>query len=365
MNDYFSSLAKTSKPLADLGAESVNERALNIFTRIVDLYLETGSPVGSKSIAEEIDHSLSPASIRSIMADLENAGFLFQPHASAGRLPTEIGLRLFVNGLMELGGDLPKETRNRIDVECNANGISFNEALEQTTTALSGLSRCASLVISPKMDAIIRHVEFVPLANTRALVVIVTESGQVENRIISLPSGLPTSALIEAGNFLSTVLAGSTLTEAGGKLAKDIETRKAEIDILTQNVVDSGMAVFSGDQRDHGSLILRGHANLLEDVSVAEDLEKVRRLFAMLEARENTMNVLEAVQTGSGVQIFIGADNNLFKHTDCAMIIAPYKDSNHQIVGAVGVIGPRRMNYARIIPMVDYTSEAIGKMLAH
>ncbi len=363
MNDYFStSLAST--PAKDHDADQLDVRTRNIFTKIVDLYLETGSPVGSKSIAVGMDNALSPASIRSIMVELEQIGLLYQPHASAGRMPTETGLRLFVNGLMELGGDLSEETRARIDGECLANGLSFTDALAKTSSALSGLSHCASLVISPTGDAVIRHVEFVPLGKTKALVVIVTGAGQVENRIITLPAGLPTSALIEAGNFLSNTLAGSTLTEAGGKLQLDIQTRKAEIDSLAQKVVDTGMAIFSGDQRDQGTLILKGHANLLKDVSASDDVERISRLFTMLEAREHTMNLLEAVQLGSGVQIFIGAENTLFKHTDCAMIIAPYQDSEQQIVGAVGVIGPRRMNYARIIPMVDYTSEAISKMLS-
>lgn len=372
MNDYFghpSSSSDKDKVIADaLAAENINDRAQNIFRRIVDQYLETGSPVGSKSIAAGLGGALSSASIRSIMADLEKAGLLFQPHTSSGRLPTEIGLRLFVNGLMEMGGDLPQDTRSRIDAECTANGISFNDALEQASSALSGLSQCASLVISPKSDAVIRHVEFVPLGQThlgqsRALVVIVTGAGQVENRIITLPSGLPSSALVEAGNFLSTVLSGSTLAEAGQKLKEEISIRRAEIDTLAHKVVDSGLAIFSGDQSKPGSLILRGHGHLLGDVSATEDLENIKRLFDLLETRENTMNVLDAVQQGSGVQIFIGADNALFQNTDCAMIIAPYKDQANHIVGAVGVIGPRRMNYARIIPMVDYTSEAIGKML--
>ena len=363
MNDYFSqSVPRQAQTHHD--TDKLDKRTRDIFTRIVDLYLETGSPVASKSIAVGMDNALSPASVRSIMAELEQIGLLYQPHASAGRMPTESGLRLFVNGLLELGGDLPEETRSRIDGECLANGFSFTEALSKTTSALSGLSHCASLVISPTADAVIRHVEFVPLGRTKALVVIVTGSGQVENRIISLPAGLPTSALVEAGNFLSTTLAGSTLSEAGGKLMLDIQSWKAEIDTLARKVVDTGLAIFSGDQRDAGTLILKGHANLLKDVTASDDVEKISRLFSMLEVREHTMNLLEAVQIGSGVQIFIGAENNLFKHTDCTMIIAPYQDSDKQIVGAVGVICPRRMNYARIIPMVDYTSEAISKMLS-
>jgi len=371
MNDYFNPGPQSRRSEAAMRGEigNLSARTRAIFTQIVDLYLETGSPVGSKSISSQMENPLSPASIRAIMADLDMAGLLFQPHASAGRLPTETGLRLFVDGLLEVGRNIPEETRTRIDIECNASGLSFADALEQTTTALSGLSRCASLVITPKRDAAIRHVEFVALGKgaggtTRALVVIVNSVGDVENRIIDLPADLPPSALVEAGNFLSTVLAGSTLAEADHLLKKDIAERQMEIDALSRKVIDAGIAHLAGSASDTGALILRGHANLLEDVSAAEDIEKIRTLFSMLEIRENTRNVLEAVQRGSGVQIFIGAENILFGNTDCAMIIAPYKDSEQKVIGAVGVIGPRRMNYARIIPMVDYTGEAITKMLS-
>ena len=373
MNDFLTALknnASQTTPQAALqkGWQNLGERTRNIFTQIVDIYLEIGSPVGSKAVSETMDTALSPASIRAIMAELERAGLLFQPHASAGRLPTEGGLRLFVDGLLEIGGEVSLEQRAEIDMLCNANGSSFADALEATTTALSGLSRCASLVICPKQDEEIRHVEFVQLGKSsdggmRALVVIITGTGQVENRIIHLPPGLPQSSLIEAGNFLSTMLAGATLAEAVGKLQRDIALRRDELDLLTAKVVESGMAVLGGNHIAPTPLILRGHANLLEDISADEDIDKIRTLFAMLETRENTLNVLDAVQQGSGVQIFIGAENALFSHTDCAMLIAPYKDSSEKIIGAVGVIGPRRMNYSGIIPMVNYTSEAITKML--
>ncbi|HCD49057.1 MAG TPA: heat-inducible transcriptional repressor HrcA [Alphaproteobacteria bacterium] len=364
MNDYLTT-GKNSSPSGNW--RSLNDRTRSIFTRIVDLYLETGSPVGSKSISDRIGGVLSSASIRSIMAQLESEGLLFQPHASAGRLPTETGLRLFVDGLMEIGGEISPETQAKIDLMCNASGTNFADALDETTRALSGLSRCASLVICPKQDEEIRHVEFVPLGNVpsggiKALVVIVTASGQVENRIITLPPGITPSNLVEAGNLMSTLLAGTTLMEASHKLAWDIETRRAEISILTSKVVDSGIAVIGGGNGP-APLILHGHANLLEDISVEGDLDKIKTLFSLLETRENTLSVLGAVQDGSGVQIFIGAENALFSHTNCSMIIAPYKDGGDKIIGAVGVIGPTRMNYSSIIPMVNYTSEAITKML--
>ena len=364
MNDY---LSKTGKPPTPGARGGLSERTRAIFTKIVDLYLETGSPVGSKSVAGQIDGALSPASIRSIMAKLERDGLLFQPHASAGRMPTESGLRLFVDGLMEIGGEIPRETRARIDYICNSSGTSFTDALDETIRALSGLSRCASLVVCPKKDEEIRHIEFVPLGRVddggiKALVVIVTASGQVENRIITLPSGITPPHLVEAGNLMSTMLSGTTLVEASRKLARDIESRRAEISELTGRVVDSGIAVI-GDGDPPAPLILHGHAHLLEDISVEGDLDRIRALFEHLETRENTLSVLDSVRDGSGVQIFIGAENTLFSHTNCSMVIAPYKDGGDKIIGAVGVIGPTRMNYSSIIPMVNYTGEAITKML--
>ena len=366
MNDYLRHSKKSSKPSKSSPEESLDARMRGIFTHIVDLYLKSGSPVGSKSVASRMEDSLSPASIRSIMAQLEQAGLLFQPHASAGRMPTETGLRLFVDGLLQVGGEVPREMQKEIDILCRASGYSFAEALEQTTLALSGLSSCASLVICPTRDEEIRHVEFVALSGnarsgTRAMVVIVTATGQVENRIIDLPPGITAGHLTEAGNLMSTMLSGATLLEAESKLKSDIKARRAEIDSLTSKVVDSGIAVLGGGKTP--SLILHGHAHLLEDISATEDIEKIRALFSMLEVRENTLNVLESVQHGSGVQIFIGAENALFHNTDCSMIIAPYKGGGDRIIGAVGVIGPRRMNYSAIIPLVNYTGEAITKML--
>ncbi len=365
MNDYLHHGAKVP---ADKIWPALGARTKSIFTRIVDLYLETGSPVGSRFISDQIDGVLSPASIRSIMAQLEKAGLLFQPHASAGRLPTEAGLRLFVDGLLEIGGNISDEMQTKITMMCNASGTNLADALDETTRALSGLSRCASLVICPKQDEEIRHVEFVSLGvnadgNSKALVVIVTQGGQVENRIIILPPGITPANLVEASNLMSTVLSGSTLMEAHGKLLNDIDYHKSEINSLTSKVIESGIAVLGGGN-DPSLLIVHGHANLLEDISLEEDIERIRTLFSLLEMRENTLKVLESVQSGSGVQIFIGAENALFSNTDCSMIIAPYKNAHHKIIGAVGVIGPKRMNYSSIIPLVNYTGEAITKMLS-
>ena len=347
------------------GTETIielNERSREIFRRIVDTYVETGEPVGSRTIARQLNGSLSPATVRNVMADLEYAGLLFAPHTSAGRLPTDAGLRLFVNGLLELGG-LDSDEQQRIEAQCKAQGLSIEGMLEQATTALSGLSHCAGLVLAPKTESPLRHMEFVNLGPGRAMVVMVTEGGVVENRLIDLPKDLPPSALIEAGNFLSAQLVGKTLAESRSAILRDLEDRESQLDELTARVVKAGLGTWSGDSKN-GALIIRGQANLLDDVTALEDLEHIRHLFRVLETREQMVRLLDLVVDAEGVQIYIGADNELFAMAGCSIVVAPYQNAREQIVGAIGVIGPTRLNYARIIPMVDYTAKVVGRLLA-
>lgn len=340
----------------------LNERSRRIFMHVVDAYVETGEPVGSRTLSRKQGLVLSPATIRNVMADLEEAGLLFSPHTSAGRLPTDAGLRMFVDGLLEVGGDLGPEERESIDGQCAAAGRSVAEMLEEASSALAGLTRCAGLVVSPKNEGSLRHIEFVPLGNQRALVVLVSETGLVENRVVELPAGLPTSALVEATNYLNTRLSGRTLSEAMAQIEEEIVQRKAELDDLTSRVVQAGLATWGGGP-GASTLILRGQSALLHDVTALEDLERIRGLFEQLEEKESTLRLLDATGAADGVQIFIGAENQLFRNTGCSMIIAPYHDQKRSVVGAIGVIGPTRMNYARIIPMVDYTSKLISRLL--
>ncbi len=340
----------------------LNARSREVFRHIVDAYVETGEPVGSRTIARRLGGELSPATIRNVMSDLEFAGLLFAPHTSAGRLPTEVGLRLFVSGLLQVGG-LDADERKAIEAQCAAAGKSPQEVLEGASTTLSGLTQHAGLVMAPKSESALKHIEFVSLAPGRALVVMVSESGLVENRVIEVPDGLPPSALIEAGNFLSARLNGQTLGEARDKILKDIEERRAQLDELTSKLVADGLATWSGDQSAGGSLIIRGQANLLNDITVLEDLERVRHLFEVFETREQMVRLVDLVGAAEGVQIFIGAQNELFNLAGCSMVVAPFKNGQEQIVGAVGVIGPTRINYARIIPMVDYTAKVVGRLL--
>jgi len=338
----------------------LNERSREIFRQVVDAYLETGDPVGSRTIARRLKTQLSPATIRNVMADLENTGLLYAPHTSAGRMPTDTGLRMFVDGLLEIG-NLTASERESIEGKCAATGNSVRGMLEEATNALSGLSGCAGLVLAPKTDKPLRHIEFVNLSPGRALVVMVTENGVVENRIIETPPGLPASALIEATNYLSARLVGRTIAEAYDETMIDLENHQAQLNALTTHVVESGLASWAGDKDRGGTLIIRGQANLLDDVSANVDLEQIRTLFTALERREAMLKLLSLADTADGVQIFIGASNNLFNLSGCSVIVSPYQDSREQIIGAIGVIGPTRMNYARIIPIVDYTAKLIGK----
>ncbi|MGH7013734.1 MAG: heat-inducible transcriptional repressor HrcA [Stellaceae bacterium] len=328
---------------------------------IVEAYVETGEPVGSRTLARRGALDLSPATIRNVMADLEEQGLLFAPHTSAGRLPTETGLRLFVNGLMELGGISEDERRN-IEAQCVAAGKSLPQALEQATSTLAGLSRCAGLVIAPKTERALKHVEFVPLAPGRALVVLVTEDGLVENRIINTPAGTLPASMTAAGNYLNARLVGRTLDESRAAILAEIAQRKDEVDELTAKLIAAGLASWSGSPAE-SALIVKGQSKLLEDVTALTDLERLRALFEMLETKEAVVRLLDATRAGEGVHIYIGAATPLFGVAGCSMIVAPYSNSREQVVGAIGVIGPTRLNYARIIPMVDYTAKVIGRLM--
>jgi heat-inducible transcriptional repressor len=339
----------------------LDERSRKIFGQIVETYVETGEPVGSRTLSRRLAVSLSPATIRNVMADLEDLGLLYAPHTSAGRLPTDAGLRLFVNGLLEVGGLDPGE-RGRIDAQVRAMGKSVDNLLDEATTLLSGLSGCAGLVLAPKTDNALKHIEFVPLGPGRALVIMITENGLVENRVLEVPQGLPPSALTEATNYLNARLAGRTLDEARTEIQEELDNQRTQLDELAAKVVETGMATWVGGDRG-GELIVRGQSHLLADVTAIQDLERIRGLFETLETKEQVLRILDMVNGAEGIQIFIGAENELFSVTGCSMIVAPYQNSREEIIGAIGVIGPTRINYRRIIPLVDYTSKVISRMI--
>ncbi|MEM7446265.1 MAG: heat-inducible transcriptional repressor HrcA [Pseudomonadota bacterium] len=342
----------------------MTERSREIFRLIVEAFVETGEPIGSRSLSRRLGMELSPATIRNVMADLEEMGLLRAPHTSAGRLPTEQGLRLFVHGLLQVG-DLTDDERESINAQCAAAGRALPEVLEDATSTLAGLSECAGLVVAPNAERPLRHIEFVSLGPGRALVIMVNDDGVVENRVLDLPIGAVQSSLVEASNFLNARVAGKTLGDLRGDILGEIETHKGELDALTARVVEAGLAVPSADGqgRPGGTLIVRGQAKLLNNITALEDLERIRTLFDALETKEALIRMLDATSGAEGVQIFIGAENDMFDHAGCSLVIAPYKDRQDQILGAIGVIGPTRLNYARIIPMVDYTARLVGRLL--
>ncbi|SNB70195.1 heat-inducible transcription repressor HrcA [Arboricoccus pini] len=346
----------------------LNARSRDVFRSIVDSYVATGEPVGSRTLSRRLTEQLSPATIRNIMADLEEQGLLFSPHTSAGRLPTDAGLRLYVDGLLEVGSVTADERRS-IESRVAGTGRSVETTLTDATNALSGLSRYAGLVMAPVSERPFRHVEFVPLSPGRALVVLVMDNGMVENRVVDVPLGMSPSVLAEAGNYLTRRLANRNFEEAYQAILREIAENTSQLDEIAKALVETGLATWAGDrERDGGFLLVKGQAHLLEDVTNIVQLERVRALFETIESKKSLLKLLELAQDAKGVQIFIGSENELFGMSGCSMIVAPYRSGaagadGPDVVGAIGVIGPTRMNYARIIPIVDYTARVVSRLL--
>jgi len=348
-----------------LSLSDLDKRSREIFRSIVETYLETGEPVGSRNVSRNLSVSLSPASVRNVMSDLEHMGLLHAPHTSAGRLPTEIGLRFFVDALLEVG-DLTQEERQQIDVQVKASqrANSAEQVLTEASQMLSGLSMGAGVVLTHKTDMRLKHIEFVRIEPQKALVVLVSDDGSVENRVVNLPPNLPASALVEATNYLNAQIQGKTLAEIRTDLERVRDADQAELDQLSQKVIDAGLALWGGEgSNDPGTLIVRGRSNLLTDLEAVEDLERIRLLFDDLENKKDLIQLLGLAEKGDGVRIFIGSENNLFSLSGSSLVVSPYRDSNQRIVGVLGVIGPTRLNYARVIPMVDYTARLVSKVL--
>ncbi len=352
-------LGQLLSPGASLG--ELDSRARDIFRKIVETYLDTGEPVGSRTISRGGVH-LSPASIRNTMQDLTELGLLGSPHSSAGRLPTHAGLRLFVDGFLEIG-DVGEDDRKNIEARLSAKGRNFDEALNEASSILSGLAGGAGVVVSPVRDAGVKHVEFVALGADQALAIMVFEDGLVENRLMRRPAGVTPSALQEASNFLNTRLRGKTLVEAKLDVVVEVDRARRDLDAAAARLIEDGLAAWGGGEGAQRALIVRGHANLLGDPNAASDLERVRMLFDDLEQKEQLIGLLDDVREAEGVRIFIGAETRLFSLSGSALIAAPYMSGRQKVLGAIGVIGPARLNYARVIPLVDYTARALGRLM--
>jgi heat-inducible transcriptional repressor len=347
------------------GLANLGERPREIFRQIVDTYLASGDPVGSRQLSRLLPMTLSPASVRNVMQDLEELGLVYAPHTSAGRMPTELGLRFFVDSLLQIG-DIEAGERAQIEaqVEAASKDHDLEGVLAEATSLLSGLTRGAAVVVTSKENARLKQIEFVRLEPERALAILVGEDGSVENRVLQVPRDLPASALVEAANYLNARLRGRTLAELRSEIEAARAAAQTELDTLTAKLVEAGLASWGGAGAEHRQLIVRGQANLLEDLTAMADLERIRLLFADLETKTDVIDLLERAETGEGVRIFIGSENKLFSLSGSSMIAAPLRDGNKRIVGALGVIGPTRLNYARIVPMVDYTAKVVARVVA-
>jgi heat-inducible transcriptional repressor len=338
----------------------LGERPREVFRHLVEAFLASGEPVGSRTLSQRLPLALSPASIRNVMSDLEAMGLLYAPHTSAGRVPTEKGLRLFVDGLLEVG-ELADDERRAIETRMLGTGRSLEDMMGLAANSLAGLSRCAGLMVTAKQDAPLKHVEFVAVGAGKALVIMVSEDGQVENRVIDTPAGLPVSALIEAGNYLGARLRGRTIDAARTEILTELESERSLLDTLTAKVVAEGLATIAGPEK---VLVVRGTSHLLDSMAAREDIERIRTLFDDIERKADLIRLLELAKDGDGVSIFIGSENRLFSLSGSSIVAAPYANAQGRIVGVIGVLGPTRLNYGRIIPMVDHTAKVIGRLLA-
>ncbi|MEP1329354.1 heat-inducible transcriptional repressor HrcA [Pseudophaeobacter sp.] len=341
----------------------MNDRSREVFRTVVESYLESGEPVGSRTLTRSLSEKVSAATVRNVMQDLEYLGLLDSPHVSAGRIPTQMGLRMFVDGLLEVE-DLKAPDREKIDATLGKNAGDVGGMLDRVGAALSGVTQGASLVLTPKREAEIRHIEFVSLAQDRALVVLVFSDGRVENRLFSPPPGQTPSSMREAANFLNALIEGRTLSGLRRDMQKEIDARRQEIDVLAQDMIESGLAAWEDDDSEKARLIVRGRANLIGEAGVPEELDLIRNLFDDLERKQDIAEFLELTEDGEGVRIFIGSENKLFSLSGSSLVVSPYMNSDRKIIGAVGVIGPTRLNYGRIVPIVDYTAQLVGKLLS-
>ena len=341
----------------------LNDRSREVFRRVVEGYLETGDPVGSRTLTRELSERVSAATIRNVMQDLEFLGLLDSPHISAGRVPTQQGLRMFVDGLLEVQ-DLDRTDQEKIDATLGENAGDVGSMLDRVGAALSGVTRGASLVLAPKHEAPIRHIEFVSLGHDRAMVVLVMADGHVENRLFTPPPGQTPSSMREAANFLNALIEGRTLSELQTVMREEIAQRQQEIDVLSRSLIDQGLAVWADDGDSQERLIVRGRSNLLGAGQSEDDLDLIRSLFDDLERKRDIAGFLELADQGEGVRIFIGSENKLFSLSGSSLVVSPYMNADRKIVGAVGVIGPKRLNYGRIVPIVDYTAQLVGKLIS-
>ncbi len=351
-------MTKTTDPFSTL-----TERSRDVFRTLVQQYIDEGDPVGSRTLTRALTENISAATVRNVMQDLEHLGLLDSPHTSAGRVPTQYGMRMFVDSLLEIG-DLPAIERKKIEKTIDRDDNDMARVLDQATSVLSGLSHGAGLVLAPKSEAPIKQIEFVLLSPDRAMVVLVTADGQVENRIFAPPPGQTPTSMREAANFLNAIVNGRTLSEVKNIIATEISTHRRELDTLAQQMVRDGIAIWENQGDAQERLIVRGVSNLIDSDAVNDDLERIKTLFDDLERKRDLAEFLELSEDAEGVRVFIGSENKLFSLSGSSLVVSPYMNADRKIIGAVGVIGPTRLNYGRIVPIVEYTAQLVGRILS-
>jgi heat-inducible transcriptional repressor len=351
-------MTEAAKLLAEM-----NARSREVFRRVVEGYLESGEPVGSRTLTRTLSEQVSAATVRNVMQDLEFLGLLDSPHISAGRIPTELGLRLFVDGLLEVS-DVSADDRQKIDASIASNDTDVPSMLNRVGAALSTITQGASLVLAPKREAPIAHIDFVSLAQDRALIVLVFQDGHVENRLFTPPRGQTPSSMREAANFLNAIATGRTIGELRSSIAAEVAKRRQELDALARELVEDGIAIWDNGGEATERLVVRGQSHLLDGTVPEADLERIRTLFDDLERKRDIAEFLELAEDAEGVRIFIGSENKLFSLSGSSLVVSPYMNADRRLIGAVGVIGPTRLNYGRIVPIVDYTAQLVGRLLS-
>ena len=333
----------------------MDDRARALLKALIERYIDDGQPVGSRTLSKLFD--LSPATIRNVMADLEELGLIHSPHTSAGRIPTPRGYRLFVDTMLTAR---PFELVSTVNVRDLQSASDPSRAVNAAASMLSSLTQFAGVVLSPRRAQVFRQIEFIRLSEKRILLIIVTPDGDVQNRILLTPRDYTNTALIEAANFFNHNFAGKSFAEVRQTLSHDLARLQEDMSRLMRAAVEAG-----AEAADEGeTVVISGERKLMDVNELAGDMDRLRKTFSLFEKKTDLMQLLEVSSRAQGVQIYIGGDSELVPTEDLSVITAPYSIDGH-IIGTLGVIGPTRMAYERVIPIVDITARLLSSALSH
>jgi len=339
--------------------QTLTDRDREVLEAIITDYIQTAEPVGSRTVSKKSEIGLSPATIRNVMADLEEMGFLTQPHTSAGRVPTDKAFRFYVDSILEVG-KLKLVDRDRIEMGFQDEGMDTNEIMKRASSLLSLLSKQTGVILAPRFGSnILKHIEFIKLREKTILVIIVCKSGEVQNKIIESDEHMSQDELDKYSRYLTEIMGGLNLVEARRKILEEMKKEKVLFDKLMYRALQLSQKAL--EDEGGGNLYIEGKTNILQSPEFA-DLEKMRTLLQAFEEKTKIVKLLDKALLARGMQIFIGAENEFNEMKDCSVIAAPYSRENFTL-GTLGVIGPTRMDYPGIISIVDYTARIVGKIL--